>query len=795
MKSRCVVACRPLAMSMVAGLAVAAAPLGALGADTVPVHSETSCIGEAHAGCGKADALRRRYLAGENPFDAGPGTNPFEDREALGATDVISNDLDIAINPTNSNISGSNTITLVSLVNNLTQFTFMLRNNYTVSSVLVNGVSVAIPATPPSGNYARTITLNRAYNLGEQIAIKITYSGTAVNVGLGSINFTTQGGVSVVASLSEPYYAGTWWPCKDGNVLQPGDNIDKMSQWKIALTTPSNLVGVSNGTFQGVDTLPDGRKRWRWQSNYPMATYLACFGATNYNQYSINYTWNPPGGGTPVSYPFRYYLYPASDNATNRAAWEKVTLMFDALNPVYGVYPFANEGYGMYMFPFGGGMEHQTMTGQNSFGESITAHELGHQWWGDNVTCRYWNDIWFNEGLATYTEAVYAERKVGSSGAAALQSAMNARKPASAAVGGTVYVYNTSDPNAIFDSDLVYNKASWVWHMLRGQMGDTMFWNFLGAIRSQYSGSAITTAQIEQVAESVSGQDLTAFFNEWVYNGGAPTYVSGSQSFSVNGKTYARFHIRQSSVPTYQVFTTPIDARIATASGTVTSRVQPLAATSWFVRSIPASATSFTLDPNNWVLNFGKTAESYIQGPPVVLDAAPLPGASSEFRTAPSSIAVTFSENMNVSSANFQVLRNGSPISFTYSFNAATLTATLGFDSRLSQATYTVNVINAPTSVATTKVLDGEIASNVPSSLPSGNGQDGGNASYSFTVVPGSCPADLNNDNNVDDADFVLFAGYYEQLLTFGGDINGDGVTDDSDFVLFADGYNALICP
>ena len=135
------------------------------------------------------------------------------------------------------------------------------------------------------------------------------------------------------------------------------------------------------------------------------------------------------------------------------------------------------------------------------------------------------------------------------------------------------------------------------------------------------------------------------------------------------------------------------------------------------------------------------------------------------------------------------------PIAFTYSYNAATLTATLGFDSRLSQATYAVNVTGAPTSVATAKVLDGEIATNVASSLPSGNGQDGGNASYSFTIVPGPCPADLNNDNSVDDADFVIFAGYYEQLVTFGGDINGDGVTDDTDFVLFSDGYNTLTCP
>ncbi|MBS0192212.1 MAG: M1 family aminopeptidase [Phycisphaerales bacterium] len=762
------------------------------------VHTEDElCLPPLEHGCGKAEALKRLFLAGRAPSDMGPGYNPFEDREAMSATDVLSNDLDIAITPTSSNITGSNTITLTSLVNNLTQFTFMLRNNYTVSSVTVNGNAVAIPATPANGNYSRTLTLDRAYNAGETLVIKISYSGTAVNVGLGSINFTTQSGTPVVASLSEPYYAGTWFPCKDGNVLQPGDNIDKMSTWKLALTTPSNLVGVSNGSFQGVDTLGDGRKRWRWQSNYPMATYLACFGATNYNSYSINYTWNPPGGPS-VSFPFRYYLYPSSDTASNRAAWERVTQMFDALFPVYGVYPFPNEGYGMYMFPFGGGMEHQTMTGQNSFSDTITVHELGHQWWGDNVTCRYWNDIWFNEGMATYTEAIWAERKTGSTGSAALQSAMIARKPASTAVGGTVYVYDTSNVNAVFDSDLVYNKAAWVWHMMRGQMGDATFWNFLGAIRSNFTGSAISTAQIESTAEAVSGQDLTSFFNEWVYTGGAPTYVSGSQSFVVNGKNYCRFHIRQSSNPTYQVFTTPIDMLMNTSAGAVTSRVRPLAATSWFTRAVPAAVTSISLDPSNWVLNYGKTSETFITAgaPPVVLETSPLPGAAPDFRTAPSSATVTFSSTMNVSAGNFQVFRSGggSPVPFTFGWNPTTLTATLQFASKLSPADYTIQVSGA-TSTASV-ALDGELANpNLSSSLPSGNGVAGGTATYNFSVVAGPCPADLNNDGIVDDVDFVLFAEAYNTFLTMAGDISGDALTDDTDFVLFADAYNNYFCP
>lgn len=768
-------------------------------ATTAPAHDEfDDCLAPLVEGCGKAEMLRRRFAAGLAPSDLPPAnSNPFADREALSATDVLNNSLDIAVDPTSQTISGSNTITVKSLVTNLTQFTFALRSNFTVSAIEINGTPSALPTTPSGSSYLRTITLNRPYALNEVFTIKITYSGVPVSAGFGSIEFTTQAGIPVVSSLSEPYYAGTWWPAKDGDFAQPGDNSDKAT-WNLALTTPSNLTGVSNGTLQGVDTLTDGRKRWRWQSNYQTATYLACFSMTNYSAHSLSYTYSPPGGGSPVTFPFRYYLYPQSDTASNRAAWEKVPAMMDVLQPIYGVYPFADEGYGMYEFPFGGGMEHQTMTGQEGYGESLTVHELGHQWWGDNVTCRTWSDIWFNEGMADYTECLWAEKKIGSSGQAALISALNSRKPSSSAVAGTVYVYNTTNDSAIFSTSLVYYKAGWVWHMLRGVMGDATFWNFMGQIRAQYTGSAVTTDDIRAVADSVTGKDFAPFFNQWVYLGGAPTYVKGYSPLTVNGKTYAKFHIRQSQTASYPIFTTPIDSQFTSGAGSVTYKVAPVARTSWFIRPTPSSPTAFNLDPNTWILSYGKTTEAYISSgaPPVILEGSPVPGAAPEFRVAPSSIKLTFSENMNLSAANFQVLRNGAPLAFSYSWNLSSLTATLQFDSKLSPASYSVQTLGTPTSVATSVALDGDIDNpNLASSLPSGNGAPGGGASYNFAVVAGSCPADLNNDNQVDDSDFVLFATAYDEFVTMAADINGDGVTDDLDFVLFAQAYDLLQCP
>src|SRR5262249_15754047 len=152
-----------------------------------------------------------------------------------------------------------------------------------------------------------------------------------------------------------------------------------------------------------------------WLTNYKTAPYLWFFSSTNYNQWSRTYTYQLPGGGTGTM-PVEFSIYPASDTAANRAAWEKVVDMLGVFSQLFGEYPFVGEKYGIYQFPFAGGMEHQTYTGQGTFVEYVTAHELGHQWWGDNVTCRTWNHIWLNEGFATYCEALWEEFKPGSTG-------------------------------------------------------------------------------------------------------------------------------------------------------------------------------------------------------------------------------------------------------------------------------------------------------------------------------------------------------------------------------------------
>lgn len=779
------------------GLAAAGDPPVALHRDwTVP--GDQGVVNDWHFGevkgsdgCGKAHSLRALYEAGLNP-DGTPnqrrnpegkfalpgmgtetGTGGIGTREASGATDVLNNNLDIEIFPSTNTITGTNTITVKSLANGLTTFTIRLRSNYSITQLKVDGTNTTSSAV---GTYGRQINLPRAYNAGEIFTVLIGYTGVAASRGFGSIEFTTINGQPGTFTLSEPYFAATWWPTKDGDFGAPGDNSDKFTM-QLALTAPSTYVTASNGLLQGVDTLSGNRKKYRWATNYQTAPYLVSFGSTAYNTWTKTYTY--PGGSMPV----QFFLTPSSDTAGNRAAWEKCLTMLETYRGIYGLYPFINEKYGMYEFTFGGGMEHQTMTGMGTTAESVVAHELGHQWWGDNVTCKTWNNIALNEGFATYTEALWEERKPGSSGLTALKAAMNARRPSS--VNGSVYVYDADlgDINRIFNSDFSYDKGGWTQHMLRHVMGDTDFFNGLLAYRAAFENSGATFDDYFNIMSSVDGTDLSWFRDQWIYGVGAPQYQYAFQSVTINGQPYLRLYLKQVQSASYGMYRMPIDVKVNWSGGSGTYVVQNDALTEWFVIPVGGTATSILIDPDDWILNTGEASTAWVNGPAKIVQAVPAPGATIDTPASPSTLTITFSENVNTAATNFTVtsVQNGT-VPFTYSYNSANFTATLNFGSQLPGGDYTVTVSDLITTTAAGIKLDGEIANAESSaSLPSGNGQAAGSASFNFHV---KCPADFDGSGFVDFDDFIAFVAAFE-AGSDNADFDGSGFVDFDDFNSF----------
>jgi hypothetical protein len=706
--------------------------------------------------------------------------------EALTDTDLLNVNMEIEVFPADFSIAGTATLTARATVGNLTEFTLRLRNNFTATARLGSATGPLLTMAQV-GTTTRRITLDRAYAAGETFTVHIQWSGVPVSRGLGSWYAQTVGGQPLMGTLSEPYYAYTWWPSKEGDVFEPGDNGDKAT-FQIAIIAPQALTAVSNGVLQGIDTLANSRRRHRWASTYPMAPYLACFSAGQYTQWSQNFPHpQAPGGQMPVV----YYILPSSDTPANRAAWEHAFPGLTVLGNIYGTYPFIAEKYGTYQFPFSGGMEHQTMTGMGVFSESVTIHELAHQWWGNDVTCKTWNDIWLNEGFATYSEALWFERKAGSSGLPALFAAMNARRPSQ--VTDSVYCYNIADPGRIFSGTYSYRKGAWVLHTLRKVVGEQTFFNILAQYRAQYSGSAATTNDFRAVASAVSGRDLTRFFDQWVYGTGAPAYAFGYAPIAINGKNYVRLHLRQTQPSTFGVgglFAGPIDARVNTTAGPFTVTLDHAAQTEWFTLPVPVPGTvaatgALAIDEFDWLLTTGKVSEPLLPGPPQIVEAAPAPGAA--LTDAPATIRLWFNEPVTTSAAHF-TLRQGSAagpvVSTTFAYDAPSRRVTLTPASPLPPGTYTLTASDALTATNGGARLDGEV---VGTTLPSGDGIPQGAAQWSFSITPPQfCPADFDGNGmlNPDDlADFI--AAYFSSPAGPGTDFDGNGTLNPDDLADF----------
>jgi hypothetical protein len=469
--------------------------------------------------------------------------------------------------------------------------------------------------------------------------------------------------------------------------------------------------------------------------------------------------------------------------AGQTSAMDTVRLMLARFRPLFGEYPFVAEKYGVYRFGFGGGMEHQTFTGQNSLGESLSAHELAHQWWGDDVTCRFWNDIWLNEGFATYGAVLWQEHKAnGSSNKSVLRTAMLSSKPSTTRA-QSVYVPTTTSASRLFDSGTTYSKGAWVLHMLRGLMGDTTFFNTLKAYRAMYSGSAATTADFQAVCETMSGMNLDAFFNQYVYGPGAPTYAVGFRTTVINGKRLLECHIRQTQQASFGLFDMPLQISIPPASPFTTVRVREQIQQARAILTGTSNPSSITLDPNEWVLKGTTINETYIPGAATVVDSIPAPGTKIIQNPGGTEVTIFVSEAMAANPGNFELrnLTRGTGFGVTPSYDTETHALRVRTAGLVSPGDYELvatGLVGAETGYA----LDGEMLDpSSATSFPSGDGIAGGVFRLRFRVDAMACPADVDRDGFVTLADFGLFVDLFRGGST-DSDFNGDGFLTYEDF-------------
>jgi aminopeptidase N len=492
--------------------------------------------------------------------------------------DVTFYGLTMDLNPSAGILTGQTEVRATVVNGSLDVMELHLMNNMSVSAVTSGGQATGFS----HGGNILAINLDRTYQTGEDIVAVIDYSGNPEGDYFGWDSF---GGQDLIWSLSEPYGARHWWPCKDLNT-------DKADAVDLHVTVPDHLIVASNGTMTGATSPGPGLKTYHWEERYPIPTYLVSLAVHPFAVFGGTYS-----GLDGTVMPLEYYVVP-SRLATAQSSYPVTVDMLEAFAGGFGEYPFINEKYGHAHFPWGGGMEHQTLTSlhYDAYSEFIISHELAHQWWGDMITCADFGHIWLNEGFATWSEAYWREINEGMD---AYHEEMNNARYLG---GGTVIVEDPQDFNGIFDYYLSYLKASWVPHMLRRVVGDGDFFAGLALYRQTYEFGSATTEQFRDIMETVSGQDLDQFFQQWIYEPYHPVYgYSYTLTPTETGKRLS-LKIRQTQTNA-GLFTMPIDIRGSSSLGNgVEFVVMNNQREQWYTLDVPASITSIEIDPDDWIL-------------------------------------------------------------------------------------------------------------------------------------------------------------------------------------------------
>jgi aminopeptidase N len=489
--------------------------------------------------------------------------------------DVLHYDLDLTLAPATRILTGQVATTARIVGSPLSTLDLDLKSTMAVTAATVGG---AATTWSRSGDVL-TVDLDRTYVPGETVTVSVSYQGNPAGSYFG---WSSAGGQTMIWTLSEPFGSRHWWPCKDLNT-------DKADSVDVRVTVPDGLIVASNGLLAS-ETDNGATRTFLWRTRYPIVPYLVSLAIHPYTRFSHWYT--PLAGGDPME--VQYFVYPSHYEAV-QANYAKTVPMITAFAQAFGEYPFVQEKYGHAEFTWGGGMEHQTITSLGGYSEDLISHELAHQWWGDMITCADFHHIWLNEGFATWCEAYWKERTAGVATYRAYMADAAYLGP------GTVYVEDTSDFWAIFDGNLSYNKGSWVVHMLRGVLGDEDFFAGLAAYRDQYAYGSVTTEQFRDVMEQVSGRDLDAFFQQWVYGEYYPFYSYDWETTTHGDGLVLNLAVTQAQAGVGP-FAMPLPVRVTTAAGVVDTVVWNDAVAQSYRIAVPGAVTGVALDPDGWIL-------------------------------------------------------------------------------------------------------------------------------------------------------------------------------------------------
>lgn len=370
---------------------------------------------------------------------------------------------------------------------------------FDIEKVLVNGKEAAYKREE------HELIIDSHLQKGEKFSVDVKYDGQPkpfpskhAPVPLGWNKF--EGGSFVV---SEPDGTRGWMPVND----HPTDK----ATYSFSVNVPKPQVAAANGVLTSIEEHDDSRT-YNFEARDPMASYLATVHVGNYVAEDLK-----AADGTPIR---NYYPPDIAKDASHD--FGRVPEMMEFFGEKFGKYPFESYGNIVMDTNLGGAAALETQTlplydrgivnGRRG-GETVLVHELAHHWFGNSVSPSDWKDIWLNEGLASYSEALWAEHKGGSD---ALARRLNRAE-------AQVRSYGRRDPigepkaDGLFDTK-IYQGGMLAVHALRRELGDEAFFTTLKTYQERHHDGTASTQDLMAIASESGGKDMKPFFDKWIYS-------------------------------------------------------------------------------------------------------------------------------------------------------------------------------------------------------------------------------------------------------------------------------------
>ena len=465
-----------------------------------------------------------------------------------------------------------------------------LASQLDVDSIMYHGTTINFQRVLKDG---LQIQLPASVNPGRKDSLIIYYKGVPDPLGTGAFYQGVYRGNPTIWTLSEPYGAKQWWLCKNGLT-------DKADSMDIIITYPADNrnFASSNGVIVS-ETVSNGKLTTHFRHRYPIASYLVAIAVSSYviDKDSVQI------GNRQM--PVLTYAYTVSRPDYYKSATVVAKQCLQKFSDLFGLYPFYKEQYCHTQWGAGGGMEHQTNSFIQDRWPNLVAHELGHQWFGNKVTCGSWQDIWLNEGFATYTETIFYEHF----DTALLKGTFEGRiKSITSQPGGSVWVEDTTNIGRLFNGRLTYNKGSYVVHMLRWVLGDSVFFK---GVRRYLDNAAVTysfarTTDLRKSLEAESGKNLETFFQKWVYGEGYPNYHA---DWSQNNNNWIKVKLNQTTSHTsVNFYEMPVTIVAKNGDKETSFVVDHRYSGQEFWLNAGFTVDTVLIDPKLWILSKTKTS-------------------------------------------------------------------------------------------------------------------------------------------------------------------------------------------